>query len=420
MDILIVCALTGMTAFFAVSETVLTKGRQAKSQKVKEYAEDYVLLCRFGIAVSAILLGWTGAAVWNLLHAWLLDRGVGAAASFLAAVCLSCAALLYVMLGILIPKAFAARHAEKWGGIAVPLRGMRWCLYPLLQLMRLCVFLLTGQSKGLDAAASQPAHSEEMLRELVAESFEKGEINHSEYKYVHNIFEFDNRIAKEVMVPRTKMAAMDCSTPLREAMKMMSLEQYTRYPVYDGDKDRIIGLIHFKDVFAEAGYGGTQSIRPYVRPIIQVIESMPLQDLLVKMQRERTHMAILVDEYGGTSGLVTVEDILEEIVGDIQDEFDVDEMPEIQHINEETAVLEGRVRVSEVNRLFGLSIDDSEVDTIGGWLMAEHFGAAQDDCIEVDRHTFRIIEMDGHCAKRIEVTRSPQEAARLIALRQVT
>ena len=141
----------------------------------------------------------------------------------------------------------------------------------------------------------------------------------------------------------------------------MSREKYTRYPVVDGDKDHVIGFVNFKDIFTEFVQHkavNKKTVEQYVRPIILVIDSIPIHDLFLKMQKERTHIAILIDEYGGTSGLVTVEDILEEIVGDIQDEFDTDEQPEIQKVSETKTILEGKVLVSEVNTLFGLGIDD--------------------------------------------------------------
>lgn len=125
------------------------------------------------------------------------------------------------------------------------------------------------------------------------------------------------------------------------------------------------------------------------------------------MQRERTHIAILIDEYGGTSGIVTVEDILEEIVGDIQDEFDTDEQPEIQHISETKTILEGKVLVNEVNALLGLSIDDEDVDTIGGWILTKHLEIEEGDIVEIENYKFCIKELDGHYIKHIEVTKQP-------------
>ncbi|MEC2491240.1 hemolysin family protein, partial [Bacillus cereus] len=251
-------------------------------------------------------------------------------------------------------------------------------------------------------------HSEEELRLLVSESYKNGEINQSEYKYVNKIFEFDDRIAKEIMVPRTEMNIISKEMPAEEALQKMSREKYTRYPVVDGDKDHVIGFVNFKDIFTEFVQHkavNKKTVEQYMRPIILVIDSIPIHDLFLKMQKERTHIAILIDEYGGTSGLVTVEDILEEIVGDIQDEFDTDEQPEIQKVSETKTILEGKVLVSEVNMLFGLGIDDDGVDTIGGWILTKNIEIAEEDSIEIENYKFCVKELDGHYIKRLEVTK---------------
>lgn len=245
---------------------------------------------------------------------------------------------------------------------------------------------------------------------LVSESYKNGEINQSEFKYVNKIFEFDDRIAKEIMVPRTEMYILDKDIPVREALQRMANEKYTRYPIIDGDKDHVIGFVNFKDIFTDfVNHDGVskETVQQYIRPIILVIESIAIHDLFLKMQRERTHIAILIDEYGGTSGIVTVEDILEEIVGDIQDEFDTDEQPEIQHISETKTILEGKVLVNEVNALLGLSIDDEDVDTIGGWILTKHLEIEEGDIVEIENYKFCIKELDGHYIKHIEVTKQP-------------
>ncbi|MCL6617854.1 MAG: hemolysin family protein, partial [Anoxybacillus ayderensis] len=257
------------------------------------------------------------------------------------------------------------------------------------------------------ASEHELAHSEEELRLILSESYKSGEINQSEYKYVNNIFRFDDRVAKEIMVPRKEIVALDIHHSVEEYLDIIKEEKYTRYPVIDGDKDHVLGLVNVKEIFTDlvTNPSKKKELKDYVRPIIQVIESIAIHDLLVKMQKERIHMAILVDEYGGTSGLVTVEDILEEIVGEIQDEFDVDETPLIQKVDETHTILDGKVLISEVNDLFGLAIDDTDVDTIGGWILTEYYDIKEGDTIDVDGYSLKVVEMDGHHVKTIEVTK---------------
>lgn len=177
------------------------------------------------------------------------------------------------------------------------------------------------------------AHSEEELRIILSESYKSGEINQSEYKYVNQIFEFDERIANEIMVPRTEMTVIEKGMPLLEVVELIQEEQYTRYPVIEGDKDNVVGMVNIKRLYTATiteENVTALTVDSFVTPVIRVLETIAIHDLLLKMQKERIHMAVLTDEYGGTAGLVTVEDILEEIVGEIRDEFDQDERPLIQ------------------------------------------------------------------------------------------
>ncbi len=196
--------------------------------------------------------------------------------------------------------------------------------------------------------------------------------------------------------------------PWKPFLKVLREEKFTRYPIIDGDKDHIIGLINIKEVMT-ALIGNeklsTQTLENHTRPIIRVIETIPIHDLLVKMQKDRVHMAILMDEYGGTSGLVTVEDILEEIVGEIRDEFDMDEIPMIQKIKENHYIIDSKVLVSEVNDLFGIDINEEDIDTIGGWILTENYEAKEGDVILHGSYSFKILDMEEHHIKYIEVTK---------------
>jgi CBS domain containing-hemolysin-like protein len=145
-------------------------------------------------------------------------------------------------------------------------------------------------------------------------------------------------------------------------------------------------------------------LQSYINPVIRVIETIPIHDLLVKMQKERTHIAILIDEYGGTSGLVTVEDILEEIVGEIRDEFDDDEIPEIRKLKENHYILDAKVLIGDVNYLLGTNLSDKEIDTIGGWFLTQNFDAKTGTEIESEGYLFKVREIDGHHIQYLEVT----------------
>jgi CBS domain containing-hemolysin-like protein len=261
---------------------------------------------------------------------------------------------------------------------------------------------------GIEPASEHDmAHSEEELRIILSESLKSGEINQSEYKYVNKIFEFDNRIAKEIMVPRTEIVSLDRTETINDVMPVMTMEKYTRYPITDGDKDNIIGVVNIKEVLTDCVSNkckGDESIEIYCKPILHVIETVPIQSLLARMQKDRTHMAVLLDEYGGTAGIVTVEDILEEIVGEIRDEFDADEVPLIQKLSDKHYLLDAKVLIEDVNDLLGTHISDEEVDTIGGWLLTQKYDLKQEDTLIEENIQFRVAEMQDSHVLYVEVS----------------
>ncbi|WP_010284676.1 hemolysin family protein [Bacillus timonensis] len=425
-----VAILIALTAFFVASEFAIVKIRSTRiDQLVQEgnrnaiaaktvisNLDEYLSACQLGITVTALGLGFLGeSTVEALLHP--LFGVLNMPASFSTALSITLAFLvitfLHVVVGELAPKTIAIQKAERITlFFARPLIFFYRLMYPFIWVLNGSARLLTGLFGYKRISEHDIAHTEEELRLILSESYKNGEINQSEYKYVNKIFEFDDRVAKEVMVPRTEIIALDKDNSVQEILEIMTSEKYTRYPVVDGDKDHIIGLINLKELLTDVvtGTGANEkTIEDYTRPIIHVIESIPIQELLAKMQRERVHMAILIDEYGGTSGLVTVEDIIEEIVGEIRDEFDTDEKPAIQKINDTTTIIDGKVLIGEVNDLFGLQIDDTDVDTISGWILTEQIDIHPGDKIPYEDYEFRIIEMDGHHIKSLEIKKIIQQ-----------
>lgn len=208
------------------------------------------------------------------------------------------------------------------------------------------------------------------------------------------------------MVPRTEIVSIEKDMTLNQVFEMVGIEQFTRYPVSSGDKDHIVGLVNMKNLltaYIKDPKSGHTPVINYMQPIIQVIESMPISDLLLKIQRERIHMAILMDEYGGTSGLVTIEDIIEEIVGDIRDEFDIDERPEVQKLGEGHYIIDAKMLLGNVNNLLGTHFEEEDIDTIGGWVMKEKYEAVQGDKLTAEGYEFKIKEIDGHQIHYLEI-----------------
>ncbi|KZN97791.1 MULTISPECIES: hemolysin family protein [Aeribacillus] len=426
-NLFMVAVLIGFTAFFVASEFAIVKVRSSRidqlisegnknavvAKKIISNLDEYLSACQLGITITALGLGWLGEpTVEHLLHPVFEKMDFSPYVSNILSFGIAFAAItfLHVVIGELAPKTVAIQKAEAITLLtARPLVLFYKIMYPF-------IWALNGSARGIirlfglkPASEHELAHSEEELRLILSESYKSGEINQTEYKYVNNIFTFDDRIAKEIMVPRTEIVALDKNKTIKENLEIVKKEKFTRYPVIDGDKDHVIGLINIKEVFTEiSSYDSLnteKSIDDFVRPIIQVIESIPIHDLLLKMQKERIHMAILYDEYGGTSGLVTVEDILEEIVGEIQDEFDEDKKPIIQQINHDRALVDGRILISEINDWLGLKIEETDVDTLGGWMLTERYDIKQGESIEFGPYTFHVVEMAGNHIKTIEITK---------------
>lgn len=276
------------------------------------------------------------------------------------------------------------------------------------------IWLLNGSARqlirlfGFKPMDGQDAsHSEEELRMILSDSYKSGEINKAEMTYVNNIFDFDERVAKEIMVPRTEMVCFYKQDSFEKNAETVYEGQFTRYPVADPDKDNIVGLVNIKEIFTERFEEDRPiSIDKYIRPIIHVSEATPIKQLLLKMQKERIHMAIVNDEYGGTAGLVTVEDILEEIVGEIRDEFDDHESPLIEKKNNNTIVVSGKLQLDELNDLIGTDLQDEDIDTIGGWIFAQNLDAKEGTVVEYKGIQFIVVEIEGYQIKKIKIVKN--------------
>lgn len=416
--------MIALTAFFVASEFAIVKIRTTRINQLVEEGnkraidakriitnlDEYLSACQLGITITALGLGMLGEPTIKLMLQPIfakleLSASMSTLLSFIIAFTL--VTFLHVVVGELAPKTIAIQKAEQITlSFAKPLIIFYKMMYPVIKGMNGSARLLIGLFGFKTVSEADVAHSEEELRMILTDSLKSGEINQSEYKYVNKIFEFDDRIAKEIMVPRTEMMTLDKEMTVQDVFTTEGIEQYTRYPVSNGDKDHIIGLINMKTLLTEYMKNptvGKELVITYMQPIIQVIETIPIGDLLLKIQRERIHMAVLMDEYGGTSGLVTIEDILEEIVGDIQDEFDTDEVPEVQKVGDDHYIFDAKLLIESVNALLNISIEEKDIDTIGGWFMTERFEMMTGETIIEQGYEFTIKDMDGQHILYLEV-----------------
>jgi len=423
--LLLVAVLIGLTGFFVATEFAIVKVRSSKidqlvaegkkgavsAKKVITHLDEYLSACQLGITVTAMGLGVLGEpTVERLLSPIFMRFDLNESLTHLLSFGIAFIVMTYlhVVVGELAPKTFSIQKAEAVTLLfSAPIIWFYKIMYPFIWILNGSARILVGMFGLKPASEHEQAHSEEELRLLLAKSYKSDAINQSELKYVNNIFEFDERLAKEIMIPRTEIITIPEHDTISSFLEMAASEQYTRYPVtIGGDKDQIVGIVNIKEVLSDVAFDDTLRVNlvgPYVKPVIQVIESYSINKLLRKMQKERIHVAILLDEYGGTAGLVTVEDILEEIVGEIRDEFDSDEVLDRQRIGESHYIFNGKVLVEDVNTLMGTNIKNDEIDTLGGWILSQKIDVKLNETLVYNEFEFIVKEIDGRHIQTIEV-----------------
>ncbi len=419
LNLFIVFVLVFLNGFFVAAEFSLVKVRQSRltqlvsegnkravyALRVNKKLDAYLSATQLGITLASLGLGWVGEpAVSELLIEPLMYRmGVSdptLISTVSVAIGFAIITFLHIVIGELAPKSLAIRKSE---GTSL------WLSAPLLYFYKVflpVIWLLNSAANGLlrmigiePAGEGEAAHSEEEIRILMNQSAKSGVIDKDEMKLMDNIFDFSDMLAREVMLPRTDMDCLFTNLTWEENMKIVAETKHSRYPVAVEDKDQIIGFVHITDLLLpEAEL--PLNLADMVRPILNVPESMEVSHVLRLMQKKHSQLTLVVDEYGGTAGLLTVEVILEEIVGDLHDEFE-DERPEIDKLDEGIYSLDGRTLLEDVNDLMGIDIEDDEVDSVGGWLFKELEGApAKGKKKVVDKVTFEVTE-----ASRLRITR---------------
>jgi CBS domain containing-hemolysin-like protein len=359
-------------------------------------------------AVAAAYLAPGLTDVFSLLG--LTPFVSGAAAVVVTAAVVS---VLAIVLGLFLPRAIASRHPS--GTLSV----LAWPIRILSVLLGPVVAVLFGLTRVLSRpfGASPEAAAlvtEEELKALVETGQEQGVIPEGERELIHSIFEFGEKVVHEVMVPRTDIVAVDVDTPLREVMDLVMRTGHSRIPVYQQNPDDIVGILYVKDVFREIAKGRLDApLRDLLRPAHFVPETKKVAELLREMQRQKVHLAIVVDEYGGTSGLVTIEDIVEQIVGEIRDEFEVAE-ERIVPVSENEAVMDGRVRFEDVKDLFEVDVPASEeYDTLAGFIVHELGRMPRaGDVVQAGDVSFVVEAVEGRRARKIRVRRGADAPTR--------
>ena len=319
--------------------------------------------------------------------------------------------IAYFVLVEAMAKTFGILHSDRVALFLAPIVFLiaRMLSAPTRVLIGIANVLLPG--KGLKQG---PFFAEEEIRSMAEVGHEEGAIEEEEKEMIHSIFEFGDTVTREVMVPRPDMVAVEVTTKLSKVLTMMLEHGFSRMPAFDESVDNIAGLVYAKDVM-RALHGGRRrngrkrepNLKDLLRQAIFVPESKKIAELLREMQQRKTHMAIVVDEYGDVAGLVTIEDLLEEIVGEIADEYDRDE-PQVQPIDENTLRVNGRLPIDELNELLDVELPNTEWDTVGGLMagLLGHLPEQGEECA-FQGLSFRAERVQGHRIAKVLITKAP-------------
>lgn len=377
-----------MNAFFVVAEFAMVKVRKSRIEvlasggsvsakyayKVVNDLNNYLSACQLGITLASLALGWIGEpTVSKIVGPVLHDFGLSESAVHSISVFVGFFIVtgLHIVLGELVPKSLAILSSEKFStATAMPLLFFYKATYPVMWLFNHSTNLILKLMGYSMVEEQEAAHTDDEIKILVAESYKHGLINKSEYTYVDNIFEFTDKNIKDVMIPRLDMVCVFKKDSYESILETAMKEKYTRYPVCEGDKDNVIGFIHIRDLYEQKILNNGKNIDAIVRKIISVPESMSINDMLKRFQKEKESIAVVIDEYGGTAGIVTVEDILEEIVGSLSDEYD-DEEKEIDMIDSNTYLVKGMTHLDKIADLTDIQLPVDDYDTLNGFLIGQ-------------------------------------------------
>lgn len=420
LNIIIVFLLVFMNGFFVATEFSMVKVRKSRIEtlvfegnknakytlKVISRLNSYLSACQLGITLASLGLGWIGEpAVASLLmpifHLFNMPDALVHSISFVLGFILITG--FHIVLGELTPKSLAILGTEKIAMYtALPLITFYKVTYPIMWLFNHSTNLVLKLFGLTQVEEHEEAHTDEEIKLLVEESYKHGLIDQTELTFVDNIFDFSEKTAKEIMIPRTDMECIFIEDSFDEIIETTLKSQLTRYPVCKEGKDNIIGFVHIKDLYRQKIEGNNKGIKDIIREIKFVPESMSISELFKDFQKEKMQMAIIIDEYGGTSGLVTAEDILEEIVGEIQDEFDEEEGEEINKTEDGNYIVDGKVIIEDINELLKIDIKEENIDTIGGWVYSKLDSYPQvNDKVSYEGHEFIVLKCNRKRIRKI-------------------
>lgn len=432
-NLFVIAFLLFSNGFFVASEFAMVKVRKTRIEQLVNEGnhnakialeaikdlDKFIAAVQLGVTISSIGLGWVGegtlAHLIEPVFAYLPGISQTIATHTVSvSIAFALITFFHVVIGELIPKSIALEFTEKTAlVVAKPMQVITFIFNPFIWMLNgfgnlvLKAFNIPHTHKG------SLVHSTEELDMLVNASYNGGVLNETEKEMLHNVFKFSDLTAKQVMIPRTDMVCIPIDMPMEELNKLAAESQYTRYPVYEEDIDHITGLVHVKDLYSLSIKDEVCPIAKIQREVLMVPETITMDNLVLEFKKRKGQMAIVIDEFGGTSGLITLEDVLEEIFGEVQDEFDEEEECDIKEVAPNTYLANSMMRLDEFAEFFEIDekeIDDEDIDTIGG-LVVKLLGrlAEVNDTVSFNNLTLVVKEVDGARITKLEIIKTIAE-----------
>ena len=414
LRILFVLLMVAGTAFFVIVEYSLVTARRTRLEeranagsrgaraalRLMDEPVRFISLAQVGITVFGILLGAVGEPLLSHFFDPIFSRAIAFGIAFVLLTYVS------VILGELVPKSISLAKSEALAmALAIPVELLARAVHPLIWVMDTSASAVVRLLGIEPAPAGITAFTREDIRISVAQAEDVGEFQQAEEEMLYKVFDFAGKEAHEVMVPRPEVVAISVDLPPEEALAAVIDSPYTRFPAYRGSLDEIVGVLHVRDLFSAIHDRGIVSVNilELLRPPFVVPETKDLAALLADFRRTKQHMAMVVDEYGSMQGICTLEDLLEEIVGEIEDEFDLPD-ESVERVDDSTIRIDGTFPIDDFNEEFGTDLPQDDYHTVAGFV----FGAlgrapAEGDVVTLDRLQFRVLEVEGARIERLEV-----------------
>lgn len=422
-DVLYTLLLVLLNGFFVAAEFALVKVRHSQidlkasqgnkiakiSRQIVENLDGYLSACQLGITLASLALGWIGERVVARIVIALFEKfnttfDPLTVHQISIPIAFTLITVLHIVFGEQVPKTAAIRKPLSVAlFIAVPLRIFYVVFIPFIWTLN-ALSNLTLKIIGLKSGDHSEIHTEEELRMILTESEEGGAIKPSEHELIQNVFEFDDRVVKHIYVPRTRVVALDIDEEVEIIIDKVIEEGYSRLPVYKDSIDNIIGILHAKDLIRSIRTKKIMDINPLLRSAYYVPLSKQVNDLLRELQRQHIQMAIVTNEFGGTEGIVTMEDIIEELVGEIQDEYD-EEKPSVEKKSETEYIVNATASIGDVNDLLPIALEESsDYETISG-LVNKIFGGipAVNEKASFGGYDITIIKRQKHSVEQVKL-----------------